>query len=107
MFGACVEDVDYTSTYISYADGAICSTQYIASTTWVMFSPTDELVGSRGISLSLATNNVVEYSEIFKPLSEAAPLGIHHLIVRLDSQLVVSQLKYHYPSTTPLYSLCI
>lgn len=34
-------------------------------------------------------------------MSEASALGIRHLIVRLDSQLVVSQLNAHYSIRHP------
>jgi ribonuclease HI len=85
-----------SSTYIGYVDGASRSTRNIASIAWVIFSPTNELVSSGGIYLGPATNNIAEYSAVIKLMSEASTLGIHHLIVRLDSQLVVSQLNSDY-----------
>ena len=84
------------STYINYADGASLYTQNLTFIAWVIFSPTNELVSSGGICISPTTNNIVEYSAIIKPMSKASTLGIHHLILRLDSQLVVSQLNAHY-----------
>jgi ribonuclease HI len=85
-----------SSSYIRYADGASRSTQNIASVAWVIFSPTNELVSSGGIFLGPATNNIAEYSAVIELMSEASTLGIHHLVVRLDSQLVVSQLNSVY-----------
>ena len=56
----------------------------------MIFSPTNELVSSRGVYLGPAINNIVEYSVVVELLSEVLTLGIHHLVVKLDSQLVVS-----------------
>lgn len=75
--------------YISYVDGAIHGTHNLASIAWVIFSPTDELVSSRGIFLGIATNNIAKYSVDIELLSEAILFGIHCLVVRLDSHLMV------------------
>ena len=42
------------------------------------------------------TNNVAEYSAIIELLRDAFSLGISHLRVYLDAQLVVSQLNRVY-----------
>jgi ribonuclease HI len=65
----------------------------ISSSTWVIFSPTDQLVSSGGICLGPATNNVVEYSVVIELMSKSISLNIHRLVVHLDSQLVVSQVE--------------
>lgn len=83
------------STYIGYEDAASRYSWNISCTSWVIFSPTNELVGSRGIFLGPTTNNTLEYSATIKLLNEASTLGIHHLVVRLDSQLMVFQLNSH------------
>ena len=80
------------STYIGYADGASRSSQNIASTAWVIVSSTNEFVGWGGIFSGLATNNIVEYEAFIPLLFEAYTLGIHSLVVRLDSKLVLSHL---------------
>ena len=49
----------------------------------------------QGVFLGPATNNVVEYSAILELLNEAVNLGIHALLVYLDSQLVVLKLNGH------------
>jgi ribonuclease HI len=51
------------------------------------------LLYSRGIFLGDTTNNVVEYSAVIELLRDALSLGISHLRVYLDAQLVVSQLN--------------
>lgn len=41
-------------------------------------------------------NNIAEYSVVIELLSIALDLGIFQLVVKLDSELVVSQLNYVY-----------
>lgn len=84
------------STYIGYADGASRSSRSIASAAWVIFSSTNEFVGSGGIFLGPVTNNFAEYEVVIALLSEASALGIHCLVVQLDSQHVVSHLTAWY-----------
>jgi hypothetical protein len=76
-------------TYIGFIDGAIHSTQNLASTSWVIYAPTNELISLQGVCLGRATNNIAEYSAVIELFSDAISLGIRHFIVRLDSQLVV------------------
>ena len=61
-----------------------------------MYDPTGELVNLQGVCLGPTTNNVTEYSAILELLNEAVNLGIHALLVYMDSQLVVLQLNGHY-----------
>ena len=55
----------------------------------------------QSVCLGRATNNVAEYSAVLELLTEAVNLGIHELLVYLDSQLVVSQLNGHYLVRNP------
>jgi ribonuclease HI len=48
-----------------------------------------------------ATNNIAEYSIVIELLVDAISLGIRHLVVRLDSQLVVLQLSNVYTIRSP------
>jgi ribonuclease HI len=82
--------------FIGYADGAIRHTQRLASTAWVIFSPQVQLLSSGGICLGDTTNNVAEYSAIIELLRDALSLGISHLRVYLDAQLIMSQLNRVY-----------
>jgi ribonuclease HI len=75
--------------YIGFVDGASCSTQNLVSVAWEIYAPTDELISLHGVFLGHATNNIVEYSAVIELLTDAISVGIYHLIVRLDSQLVV------------------
>jgi ribonuclease HI len=87
--------------YVGFVDGASHSTQNLASVAWEIYMPTDELISLRGICLGRATNNIVEYSAVIELLTEAISLGIHHLVVRLDSQLVVLYLSNIYSIRSP------
>jgi ribonuclease HI len=73
-------------------------TQNLASATWTIYH-SGELVSSGGICLGPATNNVAEYHVMIRLLTEDASLGISHIIVNLDSQLMVRQLNH-------IYSIC-
>jgi ribonuclease HI len=70
--------------YIGFTDGASRSTWNLASTTWEIYAPTNELVSLRGVCLGRATNNIAEYSVVIELLVDAISLGIRHLVVRLD-----------------------
>ena len=76
--------------YIGYVYGANKSSQYVASTAWVIFSPSNEFLDSGGIFLGHATNNIAEYEAIIALMTNASTLGIRSLVVRLDSELIIS-----------------
>ena len=100
----------YITLFVGFVDGVSRSTRNLSSAAWVIYDPAGELVNLQGVCLGLATNNIAEYSAVLELLTEAVDLGIHELLVYLDSQLVVLQLNGHYsvrsPSILCLY-LCI
>jgi ribonuclease HI len=79
----------FSLPHVGFVDGASHSTQNLASVAWAIYTPTDELICLHGICLGRTTNNIAEYSAVIELLSEAISLGIHRLVVRLDSQLMV------------------
>ena len=87
--------------YIGFADGASHSTQNLASASWEIYALTNELVSLRGVCLGRATNNIAEYSIVIELLVDAISLGIRHLVVRLESHLVVLQLSNIYSIQSP------
>ena len=93
-----------SSIYIGFTDGASCLTQNSALVAWVIYTPTVQVLSSRGIFLWPSSNNVVEYSVVIKLLWDAISHGVISLEVRLDLQLVVSQLNglYHVRDPTLL-----
>jgi ribonuclease HI len=92
---------EYSLPYIGFADGAIHSTQNLASAAWAIYAPTNELISLRGVCLGRATNNIAEYSVMIELLVDAISLGFRHLVVQLDSQLVVLQLSNVYSIRSP------
>jgi ribonuclease HI len=87
----------------SLTDGVSRSTQNLASSAWEIYAPTNELISLHDICLGRATNNIVEYSAVIKLLTDAISLGIRHLVVRLDSHLVVLQLSNVYAIQSPTF----
>src|SRR6266540_4335814 len=49
-----------------------------------------------------ATNNMAEYEGLLAGLHAVAGLGVHHLIVKGDSQLVVNQVNKDYQCSDPI-----
>ena len=93
-----------SSTYIGFADGANHHTQHSASAAWVIYTPMGQVLSSGGVCLRPYSNNVAEYSAIFQLLGDAISHGVLSLEVRLDLELVVSQLNglYHVRDPTLL-----
>ena len=85
-----------SGVFVGYADGASRHTRRLASTAWVIFTPQGQLLSFRGICLGDTTNNVAEYRVVIDLLRDSLSLGISHLRVYLDAQLVVSQLNRRY-----------
>lgn len=60
-----------------------------------------------GVALGIATNNYAEYRGLIAGIERAVELGVAHLDIRLDSQLIVRQITGEYrvkePSLKPLH----
>jgi hypothetical protein len=67
--------------YVGFTDGASCSTQNLASISWEIYAPIDELFILHGVCLGRATNNIAEYSAVINFLTNIISLGICHLVV--------------------------
>ena len=93
-----------SSIYIGFADGASLHTQHLASAAWVIYTPTGQVLSSGGVCLWPCSNHVAKYSVVIELLRDAISHGVLSLEVRLDSQLVVSQLNglYHVRDPTLL-----
>jgi ribonuclease HI len=90
-----------SKVFVGYAYGASRYMRRLVSAAWVIFTPQGQLLSSRGICLGDTTNNVTEYSAVIEFLREALSLGISHLHVYLDAQLVGSQLNRVYKVHDP------
>ena len=93
-----------SSTFIAFEDGASRHTQHLASAAWVIFTPMGQELSSGGVCLRPSCNNVAEYSAVIQLLRDAISHGVRSLEVRLDSELIVSQLNglYHVRDPTLL-----
>jgi len=87
--------------FVGYVDGASRSVQNLSSAAWAIFAPSGELVSFKGICIGCSTNNIVEYNALVELLSDAISLGICQIIITLDSQLVVLQIKNVYIVRNP------
>jgi ribonuclease HI len=75
--------------YTSFADEASHHTLNLPSTAWLIYEPSSQLLSSGSTYLGPSTNNIVEYSAIVELLLDVISSRIQHLVVHLDSQLVV------------------
>ena len=87
--------------FFGYGDGAIHSTQNLSSAAWAIFFLNDELVSFQEICIGRSTKNIAEYSALIEILFDAISFGINHIIIRLDSQLVVLKPNSVYTVTNP------
>ena len=83
--------MEHTSNrYIGFADEASRWSPNLASAAWVIYSPLHELIHIDGLCMGTATKNQAEYDGVNGLLATPLLLGICHLNVFLDSQLLVS-----------------
>ena len=89
--------MDPTSAfYVGFTDGASRWSPNLALAVWAIYSPSHELIHIDGMCVGIATNNQAEYNDVTGLLIVSLHMGIRHLDVFLDSQLLVSQLNnYH------------
>jgi ribonuclease HI len=88
--------------YYGFTYDASRHTRNLDFTTWVIYSPTNQLEYVGGVCLGETTNNVTKYSVVIELLQDALSHGIQHLQVFLDSQLVVSHLNGLYSIRDPV-----
>jgi ribonuclease HI len=79
-----------------FADGGSRGNPGPAASAAVLLDPAGELVEEIGAYLGVATNNVAEWTALVLGLEAALARGIRRLTVRLDSELVVKQLRGEY-----------
>ena len=83
--------MEHTSNwYMGFADGASRWYPNLTSAAWVIYSSSHELIHIDGICMRTVTNNQAEYDGVNGLLADVLQIGIHHLDVFLDSQLLVS-----------------
>ncbi len=92
---------------ISYTDGGARGNPGPAGIGVVLQNKDSETIGEWSEFLGIATNNQAEYKALLLALKQAVALGAIELECRLDSELVVKQLKGEYkvkhPDLKPLF----
>lgn len=79
-----------------FADGGSRGNPGPAASGAVLLDPSGAVIDEVGRYLGVATNNVAEWTALLIGLEAAAQRGIRRLAVRLDSELVVKQLRGEY-----------
>ena len=90
------------TSFIGFTDGAHRYTLNLASASWVLYSPTSELVSSGGIILGPSTSNLAEHQAVVRLLIESIANDVREIRVYLDSELVLQQLNRVYTIPNPL-----
>jgi ribonuclease HI len=92
---------------IAYFDGA-CRGNPGPATSGYVIEHDDKLLDEQGAKLGTATNNIAEWKACIAALQGAVRLGVTHLTVRGDSQLVIKQMTGEYrvkdANLIPLYN---
>ncbi|MBV8374308.1 MAG: ribonuclease HI family protein [Candidatus Eremiobacteraeota bacterium] len=79
-----------------FADGGSRGNPGPAASGAVLLDPSGELLEEVAAYLGIATNNVAEWTALVIGLEAAAKREVRRLAVRLDSELVVKQLRGEY-----------
>jgi ribonuclease HI len=78
---------------ILHADGGARGNPGPAGIGVVLTDESDEVIGEIARGIGEATNNIAEYSALIAGMELALDKGVTEIEIRLDSELVVSQLK--------------
>ncbi len=79
-----------------FADGGSRGNPGPAASGAVLIDPGGQLLDEVGRYLGIATNNVAEWTALCIGLERAKERGIRRLAIRLDSELVVKQMRGEY-----------
>jgi len=96
-----------SAVYVAYADGASRGNPGPSAIGVVIFDTDGREVHRESRRVGHGTNNEAEYKAAVAALEAALGLGVSHLELRMDSELVVRQLTGRYrvrnPRLAPLY----
>ena len=79
-----------------FADGGSRGNPGHAAAGAVLVAPDGTVIREIGRYLGITTNNVAEWTALVEGLRAARELGLQNIAIRLDSELVVKQLKGEY-----------
>lgn len=82
--------------HIIYSDGGSRGNPGHSASAYVIYDSLQDVVDKGGEYIGITTNNQAEYKGVLLGLERAAQLGIKTVEFRLDSMLVVNQLKGFY-----------
>ena len=85
-----------TRTPVAYSDGASRGNPGPAAVGFVLLAPDGTELWGEGRCIGRATNNVAEYRGAIAALTKAKELALTELELRMDSELVVKQLRGEY-----------
>ena len=91
----CFDSVDQMA-FFGFADGTCCHTVNLALVTWVLYSQAHDLASLGAVCIGPAINNIIEYPIVIGLLTKASSCDIDHLVVFMESQLVVSHFNNVY-----------
>lgn len=93
--GSISNDVPGTTSYelIMYADGGSRGNPGPSASGFVIMNAQEQIIFRGGEYIGITTNNQAEYQAVKFGLEKALSMGAKHIKVRLDSLLVVNQLK--------------
>jgi len=90
------------SRLIIEADGGSRGNPGPAAIGYVIYTPEGEVLAEYGEKIGISTNNVAEYSALVAALRSAKEIDPDaDIVVRMDSQLVVKQMKHEYKIKNP------
>ncbi len=92
--GTLFDDVSADATL--FADGGSRGNPGPAASGAVLLDASGEVIEEVGAYLGRATNNVAEWTALLLGLAAAEKRGIRRLAIRLDSELVVKQVRGEY-----------
>jgi ribonuclease HI len=79
-----------------FTDGGARGNPGPAAYGFVLEDEDGDVLAAEGARIGEATNNVAEYSGLIAGLKRAGELGVTHLEVRSDSELMVKQMRGEY-----------
>ena len=82
-----------TNTLIVYSDGGSRGNPGPSAAGFVLLNSTNEVIAQGGEYLGITTNNQAEYHGVRLALEKALELGYKNIDFRVDSMLVVNQMK--------------
>ncbi len=86
---------------VVHSDGAARGNPGPASIAAVAYSSSGEIIGSFSEFIGKATNNEAEYKALILGIDRARDLGAADVVFRLDSELVVKQVRGEYKTKKP------